>query len=214
MLKKAFIFVLVHTAVWTSLILVVPGKDRLDYDLLGDAATPWVRQFIVALLAVLALQIVFITREKMWADVVRDRPRSTRQWMWVPSLLIAAVGIAAVVGSGISGAPRSYWIGMSITMLLVGLTEEVTFRGILIVGVRRTGGGETKALLVSSVLFGLFHLPNGLLGQAWNTTIRQVIVTGVIGVAFYALRRASGTLLACIVLHAAYDWAVIQGSFA
>lgn len=212
-MKRVLGFFFVHVIVWTALVYGVPGNDRLDYELLGDSSTPWVRQFIVALLAVLVLQIVFISRHGMWREVMADRTRSARWLMWIPSILIVFVGVVALVDSGISDAPRAYWIGMTITMVLVGLTEEITFRGILVVGVRRTGGGEAAALLVSSLLFGLFHLPNWLLGQDLVTTLRQVVFTAVVGAAFYSLRRASGSIVACIILHAAYDWVLIQGSF-
>ena len=85
-------------------------------------------------------------------------------------------------------------------------------RGIVVGGARRTWNREGFALVASSVLFGLFHLPNWLLGQSLPTTIRQVVVTALLGMVFFALRRASGTLLTCIVLHAVYDWMIIQGA--
>lgn len=213
-MKRTLLFFLVHVVTWTGLILVLPGSDRVDYDLLGDASTPWVRQFIIALLVVVLLQILFITREKMWTDVLRDRSRVARPWMWLPSLLIGLIGVIAFADAGLSDAPRSYWIGMTITMVLVGLTEEITFRGILVVGARRSGASERTVLAVSSMLFGLFHLPNWVLGQDFGITLRQVVFTAIFGAVFYSLRRASGTLAACVVLHAAYDWALIQGSFA
>lgn len=212
-MKRALNVFLIHVVVWTGLVFVVAGNDRVDYDLLGDGSTPWVRQFVVALVAVLVIQIVFISREKMWGDVLRDRPRSKRWWMWLPSILVAVVALAVLLDEGISDAPTSYWIGMSTTMLLVGITEEVTFRGILVAGARRTWGSEWRALVLSSGLFGLFHLPNWLLGQDFSATVRQVIVTAVMGAVFYSLRRASGTLMTCIVLHAAYDWVLIQQMF-
>lgn len=212
-MKRSLGFFLVHTVLWTGLVLAVPGHDRIDYDLLGDASTPWVRQFVVALLAVLILQTLFMSREKMWKDVLRDSTRSARPWMWIPAGFVALIAAVALLDGGLSDAPTSYWIGMSVTMLLVGVTEEVSFRGILAVGARRDGARERTVLLLSSGLFGLFHLPNWLLGQDMSTTIRQVVVTAIMGAAFYALRRASGTLVLCIVLHAAYDWVLIQRAF-
>lgn len=212
--KRALGFFLIHVVVWTGLVLIVPGNDRVDYDELGVGSTPWVRQFIVALLVVLALQVIFISRYAMWGEVVCERVRSRRRWLWIPPVALFVIGIVALGDEGLSDAPRTYWIGMTLTMLLVGLTEEVTFRGIVVVGARRTFTRETSAMFASSALFGLFHLPNWLLGQDVGATLRQVIVTAVLGTVFYALRRSSGTLITCIVLHAAYDWMIIQSSFA
>jgi len=208
----AFGFFIVHVIVWTGLVLIAPGGDRVDYDLLGDAATPWVRQFILPLTAVLALQSVYISRRKLWGEIMRDRDSSRRKWLWLPPVLLLAAGIGVVSNDGLGDASIEYWIGMTLTMLLVGVTEEITFRGIVVEGARRTWNREGFALVASSVLFGLFHLPNWLLGQSLPTTIRQVVVTALLGMVFFALRRASGTLLTCIVLHAVYDWMIIQGA--
>lgn len=213
-MKRAVAFFFVHVVVWTGLVFVVPGRDRVAYDLLGDASTPWVRQFVIALCAVLVLQVVFVVREKNWSEVMRDRTRSRRAAMWLPAILVTTAAGVALASEGVSDAPTAYWVGMTTTVLLVGVTEEVTFRGILVAGIRRRWASERTVLVVSSGLFGLFHLPNWLLGQDLSTTIRQVVFTAVIGSAFYALRRASGSLVPCIVLHAVYDWVLVQGSFA
>lgn len=213
-MRKLLPFFVVHVAVWTGLILLVPGSDRVGFDRLGDASTPWVRQFHIALLAVLAIQVVFITREGWWKDVLFDESRSGRRWMWLPALLILLAAVANLFRDGVSDAPGAYWMGMSTTMALVGLTEELSFRGIFVVGVRKQDGSERAVALFSSLLFGLFHLPNWLLGQDLSITLRQVAFTSVIGLVFYALRRASGTLFSCIILHGVYDWMIIQGAFA
>jgi membrane protease YdiL (CAAX protease family) len=208
----AFGFFVIHVIVWTGLVLISPGGDRVDYDLLGDASTPWVRQFVLPLTAVLVLQGVYISRRRMWSEILRDRNRSPRKWLWLPPVLLLAAGVGVFANDGLGDASVDYWIGMTLTMLLVGVTEELTFRGIAVAGARRTWNREGFALIASSVLFGLFHLPNWLLGQSLSMTIRQVAVTALLGMAFYALRRASGTILTCIALHAVYDWMVIQGA--
>lgn len=212
-MKRLLAIFIVHAAVWVLLVRFGPGDDRVGFDLLGDGSTPWVRQFIVALMSVLVLQVLFMSREKSWKAVFRDRPRSDRKWFWIPGAVILLLGVGRFASDGLSDAPSSYWVGMTITVLLVGFTEEVTFRGILLVEARRRWESEGWALAISSVLFGLFHLPNWYLGQDLGTTIRQVVVTAIIGSGFYALRRASGSLIPCIALHAAYDWMLIQGAF-
>lgn len=204
----------IHVIVWTGLILLIPGSDRIDYEHLGDASTPWVRQFIIALVAVFVLQCIVLTRGHLWREVFVEAPRARRLWMWLPPLLLLVAGTGALLRDGLSDAPASYWIGLTTTMVLVGITEELSFRGLLLVGARREWGSERVAVVFSSVLFGLFHLPNWLLGQDGLMTVRQVGATAVLGLVFYVLRRASGTLITCIVLHTVYDWLLIQGTFA
>lgn len=207
------LFFLVHTGIWTGLNLVVAGDDRVGFDRLGLGSTPWVRQFHVALVVVLAVQCAYISRRGWWRPVLSDAEKVSKKWWWIFPAVVLWSGIGAFVSDGLSDAPASYWIGMSVTMLLVGLTEELTFRGILLVDGRSAFGSERTAFLVSSALFGLFHLPNVVLGQELNKVIGQVVLTAVIGSAFYALRRVSGSIIPCIALHAVYDWLLIQGAF-
>ncbi|CAB4603498.1 MAG: CPBP family intramembrane metalloprotease [Actinobacteria bacterium] len=200
----------VHTVVWISLVRLLPGDAFVEYDDLGLLGTPWIRQFVVPLLIVLALQIVFVTRLGWWREVLGE-PRSAPRWMWIPVAVVVLSAVAQLVANGVSDVPSSYWIGLVLTVALVGATEELTFRGILQAGGRWLSD-ERTAWLVSSALFGLFHLPNAVLGQSLGGSILQMIGTAVIGSAFYCLRRVSGSLVPCIVLHAAYDWVLIQAN--
>jgi membrane protease YdiL (CAAX protease family) len=203
---------IVHTAVWISLVRFLPGDDFVEYPDLGALGLPWMRQFVIPLLVVLALQIILITRRGWWKPVLSEDSRTTKMWMAIPPVIVAVIGLSQFIGDGLSDVPSHYWIGMTLTMLLVGTTEEISFRGILLVGGRQTFGRELYAFLFSSALFGLFHLPNVFLGQEFGPSVAQVVATAVIGSAFYCLRRISGSLIPCILLHAVYDWMLIQGS--
>jgi membrane protease YdiL (CAAX protease family) len=96
------------------------------------------------------------------------------------------------------------------------LTEEVAFRGVLH-GLVRRRHGTAWATLLSSVLFGLWHvLPSRALGtanQAVGATfgsgagaramvvVAAVAFTALAGVLLCELRRRSGSLLAAAGLH-------------
>jgi membrane protease YdiL (CAAX protease family) len=212
-LARVLGFFIVHVALWTGLNLVVAGDDRVGFDQLGVGSTPWVRQFHVALLAVLVVQVVYMSRRGLWGRVMAENERSTRWFLWIFPMIILVLGVITFANDGVSDAPSAYWIGMTITMLLVGTTEELSFRGIVLVEGRMALGSERRALLLSSALFGLFHLPNVLLGADLDKVLAQVVFTAIIGSGFYALRRVSGSIVPCIVLHAVYDWMLLQGSF-
>ena len=96
-------------------------------------------------------------------------------------------------------------------MALVGFCEELVYRGLLVVSFRSTLA-EPMVWLWSSVAFGLLHSINVLLGQALGATLVQVIVTAIIGSAFYISRRATGLLVVPMVLHLVWDYsAFTQG---
>ena len=96
------------------------------------------------------------------------------------------------------------------------LFEEVAFRGVLW-GLLRRGHGTRTATIVSSALFGLWHvLPSlglsvdneavgstvgtGTSGEAF-AVLGTVLFTALAGVVFCELRRRSGSLLASAGLH-------------
>ncbi|MFD8950469.1 CPBP family intramembrane glutamic endopeptidase [Streptomyces xanthophaeus] len=99
------------------------------------------------------------------------------------------------------------------------LVEEIAFRGVLY-GLVRRAGGAVRATVVSSLLFGLWHvLPslhlatakpavNSVVGDSGLGTVLAVLgavlFTAAAGVLFCELRRRSGSLLAPMGLH----WAV------
>lgn len=181
-----------HVAVWMVLVKYAPGDDFVDFGDLGLVGTPWVRQFWIALSVVLAMQVAFITWAGWWPQVLRDSPRSAPRWMYAPVAVMFLVFVGMLIGRGVEDLPSSYWVGMTVTVALVGTTDE------------------RVAWLVSSVLFGLFHLPNAFFGQDIGPTIAQLFQTAILGSAFYCLRRVSGSIIACIVFHAAWDWVILQ----
>jgi membrane protease YdiL (CAAX protease family) len=94
-----------------------------------------------------------------------------------------------------TAAERAGWVVVSLT---AGVCEEVLFRGFLI-GFLHTGGFGlplAAALVVSSLIFGLGHVYQGL---------RGVLATTVGGLVFGLLFLLTGSLLACIVLHVLLD---------
>ena len=96
------------------------------------------------------------------------------------------------------------------------LPEELAFRGVLWALLRRAGGLWT-ATLISSVLFGLWHVLPALSGGPANASLTgalgegpvaatarvvgTVLFTAVAGVLLCALRAGSGSLLAPAALH-------------
>jgi membrane protease YdiL (CAAX protease family) len=76
--------------------------------------------------------------------------------------------------------------------LMVGFVEESVFRGLMLTALRERG--VWRAIIVTSVLFGLTHLANVLAGATVLETISQVAYTIAFGVAFAALVLSTGII--------------------
>jgi hypothetical protein len=101
----------------------------------------------------------------------------------------------------------SYLLVLAFAMTLVGFNEELLFRGILAYGARGPGPwSEARTMLVSALGFGLFHLPNLLVGQALNLTLVQVTYAFFMGIALTVSMRISRTILLPVAMHALWDF--------
>jgi uncharacterized protein len=101
--------------------------------------------------------------------------------------------------------------------------EEFAFRGVLLGLLARMGSMKT-AVVVSSLLFGLWHIrptvgtlaTNDLAQGAWaqvGAVTAAVALTTVGGLLFCALRLASGSLVAPLIVHTATNSAAIVAAY-
>lgn len=84
----------------------------------------------------------------------------------------------------------------ALVALSAGLCEEVVFRAWLLDGLHRIGLDGLTLVAIASVVFGLAHYYQGIVG---------IVVTGFLAVVFCALYFLSGTLWLPIVIHAIVD---------
>jgi membrane protease YdiL (CAAX protease family) len=87
--------------------------------------------------------------------------------------------------------------------LYPGITEEILFRG-YVFNILKKKFSVNKSILISSLLFGLYHLVSSLPTIEWPNIV-QMIHTAFIGVMFCVFRVASNSLLGPIVMHSLYD---------
>jgi uncharacterized protein len=150
------------------------------------------------------------------------------RWGCAATIVVAAGYAIAGVAVTNSPEPRYATWGQALFAVLVVIpmgtviAEELTFRGVLF-GLLRRGLGSRAAIVLSSVLFGVWHVPAALGGGPANAAVRravdfvgtEVITTGLLvagavaftagaGVLLCLLRQRSDSLLAPMLLH----WAV------
>lgn len=95
-----------------------------------------------------------------------------------------------------------------LNMILVGVAEELVFRGIIAQTLLERYGtaraGVWKACLISGVLFGAAHLSN-MIGSAPFGVLMQCVFAGSLGVLFAAIYFRTGNLWVLVFLHGAQD---------
>ena len=90
-----------------------------------------------------------------------------------------------------------------ISMCFVGFLEEVIFRGLLFKAMSRDG--LRTAVIVSSLTFGFGHIVNLLLGAPLLETLLQLIYASAVGFCYTAILLCCGSILPCIISHAAVN---------
>ena len=196
---------------YALLFLALEAIMGVGYDEIGATTDNIIRGIVIPLAVGSLVLIIVTTVLGWWRPVLRDLPdgppRPPRWLLVVPVLAFIAALLGIDYGNlGNMGGAMILWLALGTAM--VGFSEETAYRGLAVVGFRG-GYSEVKVWLFSSILFGLLHGVNVILGQGAGPTVRQVIFAFVIGSVFYAIRRITGTLIIPMVIHALWDF----GSF-
>jgi membrane protease YdiL (CAAX protease family) len=140
--------------------------------------------------------------------------RPPQLWSGLRTGALTAGAVAAVVAS-LAAVPRVRkgmidrrvptdpvrWLALEIPVATVW-TEEMLFRGVLqTVAVRALG--PTAGPLVQAAAFGLWHIPDAK--RVGDPVVGTVVVTGVAGWVFGWLAKRSGSLLAPMLAHMAFN---------
>jgi hypothetical protein len=134
-----------------------------------------------------------------WHVVGLRRPRNLRLAAF-PAATVAFGYLAPVEPQPVSTAALAVLL-----VLLVAVGEEIAFRGVLLQLLAPRG--VAAAVTLSSLLFGLTHTVNLLMGAPAAGVALQVIFAGAGAAGFAALRIRTGSLWPGIGLHAVYDLA-------
>lgn len=96
-----------------------------------------------------------------------------------------------------------------IAVCLVGLVEELVFRGLvfnlLLRAFPKTKGGITGAVVLGGVLFGLMHFSNMGAGVKFSSCLIQVISAGLMGVLFCMIYASTRNFWMLAIFHTVVD---------
>jgi membrane protease YdiL (CAAX protease family) len=194
-------------AIWLGYMVVVFAiqlAGGVPYDKWGDSGRNLFFGAGISLIVATILLAITTTLLGWWRPALFDVARSHHKWpIFVPIVLalLALVNLASTDWAAYDGA----FFAASVVLLLVGFTEELTTRGLLLVALR-SKLSEPWVWFITSAAFGLMHSLNFFSGQALVPTVQQVVSAFLIGTVFYVLRRTTGSLVWVMALHAVWDF--------
>jgi membrane protease YdiL (CAAX protease family) len=98
-----------------------------------------------------------------------------------------------------------------VTMLMVGFSEELMFRGVVLQGALRTLG-RNRAILVSAGLFSLLHSVNVLAFVPLEGMVQQLALTFVFGLALACFAIRVNSLVPLMMFHMLWDLVQFLGT--
>jgi len=188
---------------YVTVVFLVQQLSGVPYTELGDSGSNLFLGAGLSLIIASVLLAVTTTMLGWWRPALLDRHRSVR-WPIIAPILMAIAVIINLVATDWSAYDGAFFAA-SIVLILVGFTEELTTRGLLLTGLRGQLN-EVWVWLITSALFALMHLVNTLSGQAIGPTLQQVGLAFLAGTIFYILRRTTGSLIWALVLHGLWDF--------
>jgi len=167
-----------------------------------DEASLW-NWLVPPVLGGFVVALGFVVAYGWWRPALREQRKLGRGVLTIPILAVAVAVLNLVLGDFSTVTPVMIFVMIG-CFLIVGFNEEMVNRGLLIVGLR-SRLGETGVWLVSTAMFAVFHLPNVFYGVG-EFTLFQVCVALGMGSVFYLTRRATGSLVFSMLLHALWDF--------
>lgn len=121
----------------------------------------------------------------------------------VLTVLPIMLGFKNMVGSTVYTQTWKFIYQFIYAIFGVALAEELIFRGYIFNKLLEIKGSKWFAIIISSVLFGLFHIVSG--------NIMQVFITAFLGFIFCMFREKIKvcTLLSLIITHGVYDAMIV-----
>ena len=195
---------LVAFVVWTAITVIGGNLTTGGNKSLLDAVTSgpgWT--WLVAAGFILAVVLW-----QGWRDVGLDRWPDAAGWRlaWLPMVyIVGGLAVATFVGM----PPATVLLLVLFNMLVVGFSEEVMFRGVLLQAFRHATAIWT-AVLLTSLAFGAVHSLNVFVTGELRAALIQSSAAFLSGLVFIALRLRTGSLWLPIIVHALWDFATFS----
>lgn len=143
-----------------------------------------------------------------WQRVFVDTYPLHRWTIAIPLIILVTV-LIVMNYSGLASMGLAFALMLLVATFMIGFGEELLFRGIGLESFRSAGFSEFQVGLWSSIVFGVVHFSNVFITGV-QASLLQVVLTTATGFLFYLVMRATGSLVAAMIAHGLWDFAVIS----
>lgn len=176
---------------------VLAGGEEISLDSLVQRGIGW--QFVAAIAILLGAIALF-----RWRDIGFTAPHDLFRILWFPGLYLVLFAALIVL----FGLPPERVAGLVfINTMMVGFSEEVMFRGVLLRALLERMS-MWAAIGLNMVLFGAVHAFNGFITGDFGAAALQSLAAAMSGLVFIAIVLRTGSIWPAIVYHGLWDCAL------
>ena len=149
-----------------------------------------------------AALLLWLKKEGLWKTFGLCKPENPAKvyLFYLPLLILISVNLWGGVQLHMSLAETVLYM---LTMVGVGILEEVIFRGLLFKAMCKDS--VKWAIIVSSVTFGFGHIVNLLNGAEVLPTLLQIVYATAAGFMFVMIYLKTDSLIVCIAAHGLFN---------
>lgn len=194
-------YLVLYQAAGFGIAAIVPHRDG---DLLSSPGNVFFG--LGAGLVVGAVVLVVFALSVGWLrPLFAKQPVAGRWWMWIFVVLVIIPIVLRFGGIDYDGYAGGVVVTMLLVGLLIGFTEELLYRGIVVKILREGGHREVSVAVLSSLFFALSHSVNFFAGQPFLTVALTVVYTFGFGMMMYLVMRVTRHIVWAMLLHAFTD---------
>lgn len=186
----------------TIVLIVITFSYKYLVNLFLPEVNYYVGNFIQLFLRAVTL-IAYITKLGWWNKIGSLKRISLKSiYIMLPIIILSFIPLM----NGFKENSMNVIILLLINALLIGFSEECVNRGIILSALKPKGRKE--AILISSLIFGLFHLSTIFFGANIGDTLIQIIFAFGFGLVMAVVRYETDLLLPVILVHAFWDFTI------
>ncbi|WP_172664153.1 CPBP family intramembrane glutamic endopeptidase [Demequina rhizosphaerae] len=190
---------------YMAIVFVMWTVMDTDYEAVQDTQQSALEGIVIPV-GVGALFLVIVTSLLgWWGPALREKTRNVPRWLVIVPIIFTIGGLMSFAGADFGAIELTHVLTIGAGVLLVGFSEELVSRGLLLTGARGTVG-EVLSWFITCLMFGLLHIINIAFGAPASSTAFQILAAFLAGSTFYITRRVTGTLVVAMLMHALWDW--------